>query len=129
MMHRICVGIALAMLAPALVAQDKPAALPAFAIVVAQTADGWAAECEKGCAWTRLAIACGRNCTPVIDQHGVYRSLREDREPSAFAFTVRRAGNGVAATTVQGTAWRALSGMCADTGCEVRITEHGIEVP
>jgi len=128
-MHRLCVGILLATLAPQLAAQDSPAALPSFAIVLGQTGGRWTAECETGCTWTKLAIDCGRNCTPVIDQHGVYRSARGDRQASTFAFTVRTAGNGVAATTLQGTAWRALSGTCGDRGCQVRITERGIEVP
>ena len=87
-MTRLLFCALLAGAAPALAAQPGADDAPAFAIVLAQTSDGWTAECNTGCDWTRVAIACGRNCTPVLDQHGIYSGASTDRAPGRFAFTV-----------------------------------------
>ena len=107
--------------------QTRANELPAFVIVLEQTKDGWAAECERGCSWTQVAITCVGNCTPVIDQHGIYRSERTERESSPFAFTVHAAERGVSVMKLHGTAWVKAGASCERPGCQVQITELGIQ--
>ena len=104
-MTRLLFCALLAGAAPALAAQPGADDAPAFAIVLAQTSDGWTAECNTGCDWTRVAIACGRNCTPVLDQHGIYSGASTDRAPGRFAFTVKRGERGIQVSSLHGTGW------------------------
>ena len=96
-----------------------------FSLVLERTARGWRAQCDSGCRWTKLSIAC-LGCEVRINAAGVGPALRAETDTTGFAFTVRRTRSGWAAKGVRGLRWTALAWTCAAGACRARIDETGV---
>ena len=132
-MNLVHAAAALAVLG--VVSVPRPAALVApvgrrsteqhFSLVLERTDRGWAAQCDSGCAWTKLTMAC-LGCTVRVTDQGVGPAVLRGPHADRFAFTVRGAGLGWAATGQRGVRWKALRWKCGGGACRARIDETGV---
>ena len=107
--------------APALAA----APVQHFAIVLEQSATGWSARCETGCAWTEVSQSCS-GCDIRLDATGISRGYPARAETQGFEFIVSSERDGWSARAVRGVTWVNLSWGCATATCRARIDETGV---
>lgn len=97
-----------------------------FELTLQRTANGWKAQCDTGCAWKELSVACADDCRVFIDATGVTTSVRDPKTESAFGFVVSRAEKGWQAESVVGTAWVKVGWHCLTGRCHVKIDDSGV---
>jgi hypothetical protein len=96
-----------------------------FSLVLERTARGWRAQCDRGCRWTKLSMAC-LGCVVRINAAGVGPAWRAETDTAGFAFTIKRTRAGWAAKGIRGLRWRTLDWTCTAGACRARIDETGV---
>ena len=96
-----------------------------FAIVLEQSATGWTARCEAGCAWTEVTETC-TGCDIRVDATGISRGYPARTGTEGFEFVVSREPKGWTARAVRGTTWSSLSWTCTGSSCRARVDETGV---
>ena len=107
--------------APAVVA----APVHHFAIVLEQSATGWRARCETGCAWTEVSETC-RGCDIRLDATGISRGYPARAGTQGFEFIVSSEREGWSARAVRGVTWVNFTWGCTTVLCRARIDETGV---
>ena len=102
-----------------------PAPVNHFAIVLEQSATGWAARCETGCAWTEVTETCD-GCDIRLDATGISRGYPARAGTQGFEFVVSPERTGWTARAVRGTSWVTLSWTCTAASCRARVDETGV---
>ena len=96
-----------------------------FAIVLEQSASGWSARCETGCAWTEVSETC-RGCDIRLDATGIARGYPARAGTQGFEFVVSGKPEGWSARAVRGVTWATLTWGCTTTPCRARVDETGV---
>jgi hypothetical protein len=96
-----------------------------FAIVLEQSATGWSARCETGCAWTAVSETCS-GCDIRLDASGISRGYPARSGTQGFEFVVSSERQGWTARAVRGVTWVNLSWGCDTTPCRARVDETGV---
>lgn len=98
-----------------------------FTLIIEQQEHGWSATCEEGCSWRTVAYSCLKDCTVLLDAHGIAAGIAEPTPGSGFAFLLTPGEAGWTATSVRGTAWVKLGWGCRRLlACEARVDETGV---
>ena len=97
-----------------------------FSLVVEHSqSSGWAARCDEGCRWKKVAMACG-GCDVRLDIAGISGVQAPQDKVDGFELIVSRTRDGIAARSVSGAKWKALSWKCEQATCTARIDESGV---
>jgi hypothetical protein len=96
-----------------------------FAIVLEQSAKGWTAHCETGCAWVEVSMSCA-GCDVRIDASGIGPAYPATTAATGFAFVLSADGTGGKARAIQNVRWTTLSWGCGPAFCRVRLDETGV---
>lgn len=96
-----------------------------FSIVLEQSATGWSARCETGCAWTEVSESC-KGCDIRLDATGISRGYPARAGTQGFEFVVSREREGWRALAVRGVAWVNLTWGCTTASCRARVDETGV---
>jgi len=102
-----------------------PAPVRHFAIVLEQSATGWSARCETGCAWTEVSETC-TGCDIRLDSTGISRGYPARASTAGFEFVVSSERQGWSVRAVRGATWVNLSWGCAAAPCRARVDERGV---
>ena len=97
-----------------------------FRVILERHGSEWLAQCDSGCAWTKLSMTCNNNCQVLIDATGVIAQPRQATTDAAFGFVLSGSGRGWQAESVAGTAWTKVGWRCPWSTCRVRIDESGV---
>lgn len=125
-MKKIVAGMASLLVLVSVMAARPSSPLPHFQVTVENSAKGWLARCDTGCAWKELSVACGDDCRVRIDASGVTANSTEEWTKSTFGFVLSRSEKGGQAVSLGGTGWTTLSWKCAAAVCRARIDESGV---
>ncbi len=98
-----------------------------FRIILERSGNGWLAQCDSGCAWTKLSATCSNDCRVLIDASGVIVQPQQARTMTTFGFVLSRSGRGWQAESVAGTAWTTVGWRCPWRACRVRLDESGVK--
>jgi hypothetical protein len=129
MSHRSTRWIVPAILLAALTAAI-PARRDAFSLVLERDGNAWRATCDAGCGWTEIGSSRPAifGTTVAINNYGLEGWLTRHDTTATFEFKVTADGeNGWKAKGLKGTAWTDLGFHCANSPCQARITESGVE--
>ena len=97
-----------------------------FRVILERHGSGWLAQCDSGCAWTKLSITCNNNCRVLIDAAGAIAQPQQARTDATFGFVLSGSGRGWEAKSLAGTAWTKVGWQCPWSPCRVRIDESGV---
>ena len=125
-MKKLLVGAVTLLAVPLLLASRPSQPVERFQLSLERTAKGWVAQCDTGCDWTELSVACAGDCRVLIDAAGVIANAGNRQTDAAFGFVISRAEKGWQAESVVGTAWSRVGWGCLSGRCRVRINESGV---
>jgi len=100
--------------------------LASFSMVITSTANSWDARCDVGCSWRTASFKCADACDVDVDANGLATAATPRTEPTAFAFRLAHATNGLQAESRRGTAWQKLTWACGTESCTARIDQVGV---
>jgi hypothetical protein len=119
-------GILCLLAIPVLLVARPAEPVARFQLTLERTANGWAAQCDTGCAWAELSVSCDNRCRVLIDASGVTAPFSGSQTEAAFGFVVSRTGKGWQAESLAGTAWTKVGWGCLTGRCRARIDEVGV---
>ena len=100
-----------------------------FSVTIEATPMGWAARCDSGCAWRKLAFECPVACDAILDSNGLVTAATLRPAPATFRMVLVRGPRGIVAHARQGTAWSQLAWSCEPTSCSAEVNGYGVSGP